>query len=150
LKDPSYIKAPPTTELMEGVVEGNEASSFSSVTTLSGHSGGMVLSLDLSIDGAVLVTGGKDKMIQLWDISTNTLLGSVQAGKYAVTSLKISKDMKYLITGNGDTFVRLWRFSDGSYLKKYKGHETAVLCCDISPTNNVIASGSDDCTLVSS
>ncbi len=68
-----------------------------------------VLSVAISPDGKRALTGGFDKKIRLWDLSTGTELHSFDNHTGAVSAVAFSPDGKQAISGSGDKTIRLWQ-----------------------------------------
>ncbi|NEQ65816.1 MAG: hypothetical protein F6K21_10000, partial [Symploca sp. SIO2D2] len=62
-----------------------------------------------SPDGKTLVSGSKDKTINLWDVTTGELLYQQQAHTDSVLSLAISPDGQTLASGSADGTIKIWR-----------------------------------------
>jgi WD40 repeat protein len=74
--------------------------------SLSGY--GDVSLAEFSSDGRWLVTSGKSKVIQLWDLKANTLALELEDHADLVTGVTFSKDLDYLISASRDKTIRLW------------------------------------------
>lgn len=88
---------------------------------------------------AVLISGGLDNLVKLWDVETGkerTLFGSLE-GVWSV-----AVDPLRLISGSHDRTVKIWNRDTGSCEKTLVGHRGAVTCLDLS--DDMIVSGSDD------
>ena len=84
--------------------------------TLPGHENG-TRSLAFSPDSSMLVSGGEDKNIKLWDLSTLSLIGEPMTdgidnprsgGGDAIYSVAFSPDGKYIASGGQDRKVVFW------------------------------------------
>ena len=80
--------------------------------TIEGHTGG-VAALALSQDGRILISGGWDKMIHLWDWRTGDSQHTLSGHIAAITCLALSPDGEMLASGSRDTTVKLWDWRTG-------------------------------------
>jgi len=115
----------------------------------SGHSGGLE-SVAFSPDGKLLVSGGTDKSITIWDLQTHRLLGSLQSEQPSVVrSLAFSPDSKILAAGYDDHTIILW---DVKALQPFgmplSGHSDIVRSIAFNPDGKMLASGSEDSTII--
>jgi WD40 repeat protein len=103
-----------------------------------------------SADGKILAaitTGsgplGKDPTILVWDVETGNLLGRLEraTGRFA-----LSPDGKSLLTP-GET-PRLWEVVTGKERGQVRGHSASAWAVAISPDGKLLASGSDDTTVL--
>ena len=82
--------------------------------TLKGHTG-EVFSVAYSPDGKTLASGGDDKMIKLWDVTTGKELATLQEHTGGVSSVAYSPDGKTLASGGGvygkPGEIKLWDVS---------------------------------------
>src|SRR5882724_186685 len=60
----------------------------------SGHSS-TVSSIALSHDGKLLLTGGVDRVVQLWDVRSGRVIRSFVGHSGSVTSVAVSPDDRY-------------------------------------------------------
>ncbi|KAK4053240.1 general transcription repressor [Microbotryomycetes sp. JL221] len=97
-----------------GVGEGNRTPCL---TTLQGHKD-YVLSVDISPDGAWIVSGSKDRGVQFWDPRTAKaqfmLQGHKNSGKFTnfstFISVAVSAHGGLVATGSGDWSARIWNY----------------------------------------
>ena len=74
--------------------------------TFTGHTDA-VWSVVFSPDSKILASGGKDKSILLWDVSSGKVLATKPA-PHRVGSVAFSPDSKLIAAASGDKTVRLW------------------------------------------
>jgi len=72
-----------------------------------------VLSVSLSPDGLRILSGGKDKVLKLWDAGTGKLMKSFEGHSDAVTSAAFSADGHAALSGSLDKTLRLWDLEKG-------------------------------------
>jgi WD40 repeat protein len=132
---------------------------------LHGHAA-KVTSVAFHPDGNTLASGGADNAVILWDVSIRrnkgggTMPAAAQASnKHTsfVYSIAFSPDGKTLASGSGDNTIILWEISMGNNLsmptvkpigKPWSGHSDWVRSVVFSPDGNLLASGSDDRTII--
>lgn len=136
---------------------------------LEGHSE-IVLALDHSATGAVLVSGSKDRTARIWAPELSSVEGSWGYGCVAVCeghaesvgalAMARSGDRpKFLFTGSQDRTIKMWdlsqipdRFTEGTVaarcksLTTQKAHEKDINALDVSPNDRFVVSGSQDRT----
>ena len=67
-----------------------------------------VTAVAFSPDGKHLATGGADKLVHLWDVSTGKPVRTMQGHSMAITDLEFSPDGKRLASSSLDQTIRLW------------------------------------------
>ena len=112
---------------------------------LEGRRGDIVRSVSFSSDGSILVSGGDDGTIKLWDVNTGQLKTTLRLGS-SVHSVSFSPDGSILASGGNDNTVKLWDMNTGQ-LKATLRHESSVRSVSFSPDGSILASGSDDNTV---
>ena len=80
-----------------------------------------VFSAAFSSDGKLLVTGGSDSTIRLWDLSTHHGLRSFSGHKDQVNSVVFSPDNRWIASASGDDTIRIWDVASGRELRKLDG-----------------------------
>jgi WD40 repeat protein len=74
---------------------------------MSGHLK-YVLAADMSPDEKLLVTGGADKALNLWDVSSGRLLGHLQGHTSDVESVMFAPNGRMVVSASEDRSVRIW------------------------------------------
>ncbi|MDJ0706581.1 MAG: serine/threonine-protein kinase, partial [Leptolyngbyaceae cyanobacterium MO_188.B28] len=104
----------------------------------------------LTPNGEVLVTGGADGALRLWDMTGGpTLCRRVSASPQSISTVAISPDGQSVVSGGWDGVVRLWRLEGQElHLKQALiGHRQPVTAVAIAAEPPLIISGSQDRTL---
>ena len=114
--------------------------------TLDAHSH-WVLSLAISPDGNILVTGSADKTIKLWNLKTGQVLRTLTNHTSWVNVVAITPDGQTLISGSADKTIKLWELNTGKLLRTHKEHSGSVCSLAISSDGQTLASGSTDKTI---
>ena len=93
--------------------------------TLTGHAAAVVC-VAASPDGKVLVSGGADSTIRVWDPSTGELKRTIANHGDRVNAVAWSPDGKYLASGSRDRTMRVWQPEIGRLVRIVK-HDAEVL-----------------------
>jgi serine/threonine protein kinase len=126
-------------------------STHTSVRQVEAHRGG-VQALGVAADGQVLVSGGLDEAIRVWDATrlreTRCLdhdVGPVEGlclapgGKWAAScSLRLFRE---------DLVVQVWELATGRELRRLRGHDNRLFCVAVSADGRRLASGGADRTV---
>ena len=73
-----------------------------------------------------MASGGDDKKVKLWDMTTRQLKTELPGHKSVVKSLAFSPDGRILASGSGDDTVKLWDLETGEELETLTGHSGGV------------------------
>jgi len=107
-----------------------------------------------SPDGAVLIAGGTDGTIRLWELATRMKVAtfrnrlSLRTGHGSMcTCLALSGDGTLLASGHLDGSVYLWEYATGLELDVRCSHDGAVAGLAFTPADATLVSGGADATL---
>jgi len=116
-------------------------------TLNSVHSKKSVKTLAVSPDSSMLVSGGDDNNVIMWDLKTGRRVRTIPAHKAAVNAIAFSRDGQTLASGSDDKTIRLWNVRTGSRLRTLSGHAGGVNAIALSRDGKTLASGSQDKTM---
>lgn len=91
----------------------------------------------------VLVSGGCDRDVRVWDMQTGQCLHTLRGHTSTVRCLKMS-DANTAISGSRDTTLRVWDIRTGVCRNVLVGHQASVRCLEIK--GDIVVSGSYDAT----
>lgn len=110
-----------------------------------------------SNDGRLVVSGGRDKLARLWDVSSGAVVQTFRGHASQVTAVALSPDGKRLASGSGeryggppspkfpiDSTLRIWDVSSGKELNQLSGHSPEVSVVVFSPDGRTVVSGDTD------
>jgi WD40 repeat protein len=103
-----------------------------------------ILSVDISSDSSMIVSGGKDNLIVLWDIKNDKVISKFRYHKGVITSLKFSPNQKYLASGSSDKSMIVYDLESDSILYKCTDHTDDITSIAFSSDNNLLACSSGD------
>uniref|UniRef100_A0A7S3GXW8 Uncharacterized protein n=1 Tax=Spumella elongata TaxID=89044 RepID=A0A7S3GXW8_9STRA len=90
---------------------------------------------DMSLDGddPIIVTGGKDSFIQIWNPTSGSLEKNIELPTNEVRSLSIYQGSEtYLLIGTKDAKVILWDVVKNTLVRVFEGHRASVHSVSIS------------------
>ncbi|KAK3374933.1 dehydrogenase E1 component-domain-containing protein [Podospora didyma] len=108
--------------------------------TLSGHVMGVWAMVPWD---DILVSGGCDRDVRVWDLTTGVCLHTLRGHTSTVRCLKMS-DANTAISGSRDTTLRVWDIKTGLCRNVLVGHQASVRCLEIK--GDIVVSGSYDTT----
>jgi F-box and WD-40 domain protein CDC4 len=91
----------------------------------------------------ILVSGGCDRDVRVWDMATGACLHTLRGHTSTVRCLKMS-DANTAISGSRDTTLRVWDIRSGVCRNVLVGHQASVRCLEIK--GDIVVSGSYDAT----
>jgi WD40 repeat-containing protein SMU1 len=94
-----------------------------------GHNNAAVLSMDVSNDGEVLVSGDSTGKVKIWKLANGKCLRQYQAHDSPVTSLSFSRDASRVLTGSASGICREFGIITQNILQVYEGHTSYICAC---------------------
>ena len=98
-----------------------------------------VTALRFTADGRRLITSGRTKMLQIWDMKTGKLLRSSKPQKRPIPTFDVSPDQKLIAAVISDwgkpssAEITLFRLADLSEVKVVVSHPQQLKSADFSP-----------------
>lgn len=105
-----------------------------------------VQALALSADGRLLLTGGDESIVRLWDVASGDLLETVTIEDRAVRALGFHPDGAHFVVGSVNGSLTLWN-TDGGSTGRLTGHSRAIITAEYTPDGTRVLSTSFDGTL---
>ncbi len=102
--------------------------------------------MDVSADGTLAATAGKNDEVRLWNPQTLQPIGAPLKGHtYSVYAVAISGDGRLIASGSGDNSIRIWS-RDGKLLRTLTGHTDTVTSLQFYGVSNdslLVSTGHD-------
>ena len=110
--------------------------------------GPSILSVDISMNGELLVSTRANGDIQVWDVQSRTLVHTFREPDGLVTGCSLSPDGMLLATVSDDGNVRIWSLSDRSLRETLTIASGGLTDCEFSPQGSILAVGAIDGSIV--
>ncbi|KAH9064618.1 WD40 repeat-like protein [Lactarius vividus] len=94
--------------------------------------------------GSLVISGGCDKDVRVWDVRTGLTLYVLRGHTSTVRCLKVLHNRPVAVSGSRDGTLRVWDVQRGRMLRVLAGHAESVRALDVC--GNRVVSGSYDCT----
>jgi WD40 repeat protein len=101
----------------------------------------------ISHDGAMVATGSRQGLLDLWDTATGTRLGRLADDRLAVESIAFSPDGSRLASGSPSGRIMIWDVATRSRLRDLVGHDGIVPSLAFHPEGSRLASACLDGTV---
>ncbi len=105
---------------------------------------GEIEALALSPNGQILVGGGSDRTIKIWQLDKERSVIHLTGHQGSILALLICFDNQTLISASADKTIKIWNLKNGNLVRTLVGHQKAVTSLALSPDGNQLASGSYD------
>jgi len=107
-----------------------------------------VLSLNVSKDDDLLVSGGQDGEIKVWRVRSGHCIRKYEAAhSQGITSVSFSTDKSRILSSSFDGTIRIHGIKSGKMLKEMRGHESFVNSAEFSNDEEKVLSSSSDGTI---
>lgn len=127
-----------------------DAETMTETELLKGHNGA-VTNLLFSKDSTILVSASVDGTVRFWDLKTASNIGTINYG-FSSQSISIALNSggdKLAIAGKDVTTITIWDVKNGTQIGNgLSGHKNGVLSLAFNPNGNLLASGSQDKTIL--
>lgn len=95
----------------------------------------------------LVLTGGEDGLLRLWDLSTGELVREMQGHDERIQSIASAQNMRLALTAGADGTLRIWDYQAGECLNVLGGHTSEVNAVDLTPDGRLGLSASNDLTI---
>lgn len=103
--------------------------------------------LVLSTDGSLLLTGGADECVTVWDTASGDPVKRFPRLGVEVRAVAISADNTQVAIGGINGPITLWRMDQDQSVASFTGHNRAVVGMAFSPDGSSLLSASADATV---
>jgi len=141
-KDCSIIKW----NLETGQKEGKILGCHKATEGRKGHKG-HVLCLAVTSDNKFLASGGRDKVIHIWDPISLHHLHTFKGHKDAVSGVAFRRGTHQLFSCSHDRTLKIWNLDEMAYVETLFGHEDSVTAIDSLSRDRAVTVGGRDRTL---
>lgn len=114
-------------------------------SVLSGHDNA-VYALAYAPDRRIIISGGADKLVKVWDERRRRLIRSLEGHTDDVRAVAIDARTDLVASGSNDKGVLVWSLANGEKLRSLSGHTDRVLGVAFAPNGRMLASASADGT----
>lgn len=104
-----------------------------------------VYALDFSPDGTQLASGHYSGSIQIWDVTAQTVLGTIDSAS-PVEKLVYSQENHLLISGHRNGEVNVWNADTLEHIQTLRQHYFSIMALEFSPNEQYLAISSFDGT----
>ena len=129
-----------------GLIDG-KTNRFSSWFDLGQEQMGSISSLAFDPKENLLVAGGYNGSVVLFDVATRKFKRKLQQHQFAVKSVCFSPDGQYVISGGDDKEIKVYDLLADKELPAYQGHEDWVNAVAFTKGRPLLASASYDGTI---
>ncbi|KAH7915249.1 WD40 repeat-like protein [Hygrophoropsis aurantiaca] len=93
---------------------------------------------------ALVVSGGCDKHLRVWDVKTGHCIYILRGHTSTIRCIRVLHNRPIAVTGSRDSTLRVWNIQKGRMIHLLQGHQQSVRCLDVC--GNRVVSGSYDAT----
>ncbi len=112
----------------------------------SGHENA-VQALAYAPASSIVASGGADRTVKLWSLTTLDLIRTYRGARDFISSLALSPDGKLIAAASLDGTIRVWSTSSRSQRRRFLGHQGAVNQIAFAPDSSCLVSAGSDGTV---
>ncbi|MBW4516826.1 MAG: serine/threonine protein kinase [Timaviella obliquedivisa GSE-PSE-MK23-08B] len=105
---------------------------------------GSILALAMHPKGEIVVSGGQNKVIQLWDMKSGASLTALTGHLQEITSLHFTPTGETLVSASADSTLKVWNLQSGILRHTLAGHTGRVNSVHVTPNGKLTVSGGSD------
>ncbi|KAF9605391.1 hypothetical protein IFM89_016968 [Coptis chinensis] len=106
-----------------------------------------VYALAMNDTGTILVSGGTEKVVRVWDPRTGSKTMKLRGHTDNIRALLLDSTGRYCLSGSSDSMIRLWDLSQQRCVHSYAVHTDSVWALASTPTFSHVYSGGRDLSL---
>lgn len=106
-----------------------------------------VYALNMNASGTLLVSGGTEKVVRVWDPRSGSKTMKLRGHTDNVRSLLLDSTGRYCLSGSSDSMIRLWDLGQQRCIHSYAVHTDSVWALASTPTFSHVYSGGRDLSL---
>ena len=92
----------------DGTIRVFETSFFNEIHTLNAHKNGTTALLFHPTNPDQLISGGKDALLKLWEVNTESCLLEIPAHNFAIYSIQALNEGQTIVTASRDKTIKVW------------------------------------------
>ncbi|CAN1838104.1 WD repeat-containing protein 48 [Linum perenne] len=115
-------------------------------TAAKGHKES-VYALAMNDTGSVLVSGGTEKVVRVWDPRSGSKTMKLRGHTDNIRALLLDSTGRYCLSGSSDSMIRLWDLGQQRCIHSYAVHTDSVWALASTPTFSHVYSGGRDLSL---
>ncbi|KAK3200524.1 hypothetical protein Dsin_023939 [Dipteronia sinensis] len=106
-----------------------------------------VYALTMNDSGNLLVSGGTEKVLRVWDPRTGSKTMKLRGHTDNIRALLLDSTGRYCLSGSSDSMIRLWDLGQQRCVHSYAVHTDSVWALASTPTFSHVYSGGRDLSL---
>ncbi|KAL0430297.1 UNVERIFIED_CONTAM: WD repeat-containing protein 48 [Sesamum radiatum] len=106
-----------------------------------------VYALATNDQGTLLVSGGTEKVVRVWDPRTGSKTMKLRGHTDNIRALLLDSTGRYCLSGSSDSMIRLWDLAQQRCIHSYAVHTDSVWALASTPTFSHVYSGGRDLSL---
>ncbi|GAV64223.1 WD40 domain-containing protein/DUF3337 domain-containing protein [Cephalotus follicularis] len=106
-----------------------------------------VYALTMNNSGTLLVSGGTEKVVRVWDPRTGSKTMKLRGHNDNIRALLLDPTGRFCLSGSSDSMIRLWDLGQQRCLHSYAVHTDSVWALASTPSFSHVYSGGRDLSL---